>query len=436
MMVLIPPSTMGSWSGSVNNYLVQVLIIGLAIAFVAELISRPVARLQGSAWATVFTRLNRARATATRLGIQLGKGDIEKQFENLKLGLIGWLRYRRVRKILREPTPDRVLRFRSRCAYFRDRLTEFLLRCISLFRPYGIFSLANLRILLLAGAIVVVMDGRVATLKHKLLQLRNAFPWHSIAEWIREWYVLVALIIVVMIVVTRSPLVDRVRARDEAAKDANRLLAQLFGKLSDVERNARKYLDLVEEDRTRLVSNAVLKATGGHFTWAHRTGLAPASWHSRIVSVQLRGQETEMLDRTCKELSDHLAEYYSNGLHTVAFRLTRPVFWSLSSCRLSFSKPDSGDDVRRRFLVDPVAVRQRIENMAKQVTEAERSGCAEACEHLRIEVDEAARSYAAYLDAQLASAHQTLLHLHHVHHFLNKRLHGTIRTRLAGSFVR
>jgi hypothetical protein len=414
---------------------VLVLIVGLGITFVAELISWLVARLGGSAWATVFARLSRARAAATRLGIQPGKGDIEKQFEDLKLSLIGWLRYRRVRKILREPTPGRVLRFRSRCAYLRDMITQFLLRCISLFRLYGIFSLANLRILLLAGAIVVVMDRRVATLKHKLLRLHNALPWHSIAEWVREWYVLLALIIVAMIVVARSPLVDRVRARDEAAKDANRLLAQLFGKLSDVERNARKYLDLVEEDRTWLVSDAVLEATGGHFTWAHRTGLTPASWHSRIVSVQLRGQETEMLDKACKELSNHLAEYYRNGLHTVAFRLMRPVFGSIYSCRLSFSDPNSGDDMRRRFLVDPVAARQRVENLAKRVTEAEHGG-AEVCEDLRIEMDEAARSYAAYLDAQLASAYQTLLHLRYVNHFLNKRLHGTTRTRLAGSFVR
>jgi hypothetical protein len=369
--------------------------------------------------------------------MQPGKGSIEKQFEDLNLGLIGWLRYRRVRKILREPTPDRVLRFRSRCAYLRDRFTQFLLRCISLFRPYGIFSLANLRILLLAGAIVVVMDRRVGTLEHKLLQLRTALPWHSIAEWIREWYVLVALIIVAMIVVTRSPLVDRVRARDEAAKDANRLLAQLFGKLSDVERNASKYLDLVEKDRTRLVSDAVLKATSGHFTWAHRTGLEPDdSRRSRTFSDQLRGQETEMLDRTCKELSDHLAEYYRNGLHTVASRLTFPVFWSLSSCRLRFSDPDSADMMRRRFLVDPVGARERIESLAKRVTGAERSGYPEVREHLRVEMDDAARDYADYLDALLAESHQTLLHLHHINHFLNKRLHGTIRTRLAGSFVR
>jgi hypothetical protein len=114
MMVLIHPTTMSLWNGPVSNNLGLVLIIGLAIAFVAELISSLVARLVGSAWATVFARLSRARATAMRLGIQLGKGDIEKQFENLKLGLIGWLRYRRVRKILREPTPGRVLRFRSR----------------------------------------------------------------------------------------------------------------------------------------------------------------------------------------------------------------------------------------------------------------------------------------------------------------------------------
>ena len=97
---------MSLWNGSVSKNLALVLGIGLGIAFVAELISWLVARLGGSAWATVFARLNRARTAAMRLGIQPGKGNIEKQFEDLNLGLIGWLRYRRVRKILREPTPE------------------------------------------------------------------------------------------------------------------------------------------------------------------------------------------------------------------------------------------------------------------------------------------------------------------------------------------
>lgn len=229
MMASIPPGALGAWSGAIMSRLGQVFIIGLLIAFVAELTTWPLARLQGSARATVSARLNRARARAMRLGIQPGKGDIGKQFKDLDLGLIGWLRYRRGRKILLEPTPGHVLRFRSRCAYLRDMLTQFLIKCVSLLRPYRIFSIANLRILFLAGVIVIVMDHLTGTLKHTLLQLRNTLPWHSIAEWAKEWYVLVALLIVILIVATRSPLVDRVRARDEAEKDTNRLLAQLYG---------------------------------------------------------------------------------------------------------------------------------------------------------------------------------------------------------------
>ncbi len=77
-----------------------------------------------------------------------------------------------------------------------------------------------------------------------------------------------------------------------------------------------------------------------------------------------------------------------------------------------------------------------IETRIKLMTEAEQRGDDRSREHWRIEVEEGARDYASYLDTQLASAYQTLLHLHHVNHFLNRRLHGTTRTRLASSFVR
>jgi hypothetical protein len=164
--------------------------------------------------------------------------------------------------------------FHCRRDYLQDIIQQFLLRCIYLFQPSRrIISVANLRILLLAGAIVVILDEYVGGLKAIMIHLRETVQWHSVVEWIREWYVLVSLVLVALIVATRTPLVDRVRARDEAAKDANRLLAQLYGRLSDVQHCAAEYIKVVNGSRTEVVAGAVLKGSSGRYTWTYGRGL-------------------------------------------------------------------------------------------------------------------------------------------------------------------
>lgn len=417
----------------------QVILFFLLIVAIGEGLPRLWIYLSRSASRTISARLDRARTGAAKLGVRTGNGDLRGQLDKLKrqkLGFVGWLRYVRARKRLLGPTPKRVLQFHSHRNYFQDMIYQFLLRGISLFWPNRIISAANLRILLLAGAIVVILNGQVDDLKTTLIRLREAIPWNSTAEWLREWYVLVSLVVVALIVARRSPLVDRIRARDESAKDANRLLAQLYGRLSDLELCAAEYIKQIDGSRAQLVAAAVLKASSGRYTWSHSSGLTSSA--NSFMTNTLEGWfNKKPVEQAFKELSDHLAVYRRNGLDTVAQRLTLPVSFSLYECCIRFSHPELFNYLRRYFLLDIVSdentlIRTDFEMMNK----AEGRGDDERHEFWKIHTDDAIRDYACSLDGRLASAYVILLHLNHINYFLNRRLHGNTRTRLAGSFVR
>lgn len=268
--------------------------------------------------------------------------------------------------------------------------------------------------------------------------LRIILPWHSIAEWTREWYALIFLAVVILIVFPRSPLVDHIRARDESAKDANRLLAQLFGRLSNVEHCAYWYLEEVDAIRIKIIKMAVLKATNGLYTWTHTDGLKPrANGYLETAPEPLPNEKAEKLDQACRELADHLAEYRRNGLHTVAYRMARPVSCSLDACRIRFDDAEANAYMSPRLLL---GLCDRDFSLAgngpEEIFEAERRGDDECCEQLRIQIDNAARNFACHLDSDLASAYATLRHLKRINYYLNKRLHGNPRTRLASSLIR
>lgn len=442
-MIVALSNTMHITGREINSLLTEFVLIAIAIIVVTEVASVLLRRyLPRSANTTIDARLTRARTAASKIGINIGRGDLLRQFDTLKrqkLGFIGRLRYLRARRRLLGPTSRGVLQRHSRRDYRRDMLCQFLLRFISLFRLNGIVSADNFRIVLLAAAIVAIINEHSAPLKATLVHLRETIPWHSVLEWARQWYVLVSLVIVVLIVARSSPLVDRIRARDESAKDTNRLLAQLYGKLSNVARSATEYIKLVDESRPYIVARVARKATGGYYTWTHGYGLkhyhdrywgnAPEPWSS---------SEAGKLDRACKEIADHLAEYRKNGLHTVANRLTLPVFLSLFECHIMFFRSEfSVEPLRTALLLDPLdKANWQIEDAVKQMTDAKRNGDEEAHELWRTRANGAIRNYADILDGRLVSAYVMLLHLNHINSFLNRRLHGTIRSRLASSFVR
>jgi hypothetical protein len=401
--------------------------------------------LEGHYWSrrassTITTRLDRARKASMELGIQSGKGHLRKRLyklERQKLGLLGRLRYARARGRLLDPTPTKVLRSHSRRDYHRKVICQFVLRPIRLFQPYGIVSVENVCILLLAGTSVMILNQHAAGLNGELAHLRTIIPWHSIAEWTKEWYALISLVVVILIVSPKSPLVDHIRARDESAKDTNRLLAQLYGKLSNVERSAYWYLEKVDANRARIVKMAVLKATNGLYTWTHGEGLAPPANRWETEPEQLPYEESDQLEKACKELSDHLTEYRGNGLHTVAYRMMRPVSSSLFACWITFDNAEMNAGMRTQLLLDQFGRNvPLIGNWVEEMVEAEHRGNDEDRERLRILADNAARDFASGVDANLASAYVTLRHLHRINYYLNRRLHGTTRTRLAGSLIR
>jgi hypothetical protein len=440
-MTIISSRAMPAAGPGITYGLLQVLVVVGIIVALGEFAAWLLRYLPRSASRTISARLDRARAGAVKIGIHTGKGNLRAQLDALKhrkLGFIGRLRYVHARKRLLGPTPKSVLQSHSRRSYYRDMIRQFLLRCISLFRPVGIISAANLRILLLAGAIVMIRDEHISGIKTNLIHLRQTIPWHSFAEWVREWYVLVALVVVALIVATRSPMVDRIRARDEAAKDTNRLLAQLYAKLSDVQHSAAEYIKLIDESRTEMLARTVLKASGGLYTWTYSDGLEPRTDRFRAnMPESWPSEKAERLVQVCKELADHLAEYRRNGLHTVAQRLTWPVFSSLFECRIMFYNTELCIDLPTSLLADFASEANMVfRDDLKMLNELESRGDHESRESWQIHTDNAIREYACRLDMRLAAAYAILLHLNHVNYFLNKRLHGNTRTRLASSFVR
>lgn len=440
-MSIIASSATNTTGHGIISGLIQVLVYGLLIVVVGAFTAWLLTNFRVRASHAISARLNRARTGAAKLGVHTGRGDLRGQLDVLKeqkLGFIGWLRYVRTRRCLLNPTPKRVLLSYSRRDYHQDIIQQFLIRCIYLFQPSRIISAPNLRILLLAGAIVVIQDEHVGGLMAIIIHLHETVPWHSAVEWIREWYVLVSLVVVALIVATRSPIVDRVRARDEAAKDANRLLAQLYGRLSDVQRCAAEYIKIIDEGRTEVVARAVLKASNGRYTWTHGYGLRLSSDLFIVNTPEDRcNKEADRLEQACKELSDHLVGYRRNGLHTVAQRLTWPVFSSLFECNIMFSDAELCAYLRTRLLLDFSGNENTyIRDQLEMITEAERRDEPGRHEFLRSHANDAIRDYACSLDMKLVSAYVTLLHLSRINSFLNRRLHGNTRTRLAGSFVR
>jgi hypothetical protein len=278
---------------------------------------------------------------------------------------------------------------------------------------------------------VLVKQGHILTFTVAQNYLRE------IRQWVSEWFALIALGAVVLIVAARSPLVDRIRARDESAKDANRLLAQLFGKLSDLEAAATDYVTLAERSRTVMISAAALKATSGRYAWTHYSGLESRSWHHDNQPDLWLRKEYQRLDQACKALSDHLAQYRANGLHTVAQRLTQPIFLSLLECGINFFGTDEhAQYLRSRLFNSADEILPQIEQAIKRIIGMEADGSARDFEVIRNRLDDATREWACHLDMRVATAYYTILHISHINVFLNRRLHGTTRTRLASSFVR
>lgn len=420
------------------QFFIAVVVIVVVAGFVSGL-------LEGHYWSrsassTITARLDRARKASMELGIEPGKGHLRERLyklERQKLGLLGRLCYARACGRLFDPTPTKVLRSHSRRDYHRKVIRQFILRPIRLFQPYGIVSVENVCILLLAGISVTIINQHAGGLNGELAHLRTIMPWHSIAEWTREWYALISLVIVILIVSPKSPLVDHIRARDESAKDTNRLLAQLYGKLSNVERSAYGYVEQMDASRAKIVKMAVLKATGGLYIWTRGEGLAPPANRWETEPEYLPHEESDQLEQACKELSDHLTEYREKGLHTVAYRMMRPVSSSIFACWIAFDNAEMNASMRTQLLLDqfnrdiPL-----IGNYVREMLEAEHRGNDKDRERLRIFADNAARNFANGVDANVATAYATLRHLHRINYYLNRRLHGTARTRLAGSLIR
>lgn len=129
-----------------------------------------------------------------------------------------------------------------------------------------------------------------------------------------------------------TPVVDHIRARDEAAKDANRLLGELHGVLERISTELGELRDDLDGNRWRLVSEWVREATGGRYSWQVPAGLCRGDERSYLwtnYSHSMWYFEGDALDKSVSDLEALEKRFQTAGLEAVAERLTWKVRTSL-----------------------------------------------------------------------------------------------------------
>ena len=103
--------------------------------------------------------------------------------------------------------------------------------------------------------------------------------WEWVTSPVPSRLLPVVVLILGLTFVGVSPIVDHVRARDEAAKDANRLLGELLGRLERLEGVFSEWRRQLHDDRWRLVAHWVERSTDEAYRWRHASG-ASSRWSS------------------------------------------------------------------------------------------------------------------------------------------------------------
>lgn len=173
-------------------------------------------------------------------------------------------------RILASDRGDRADRW-ARTEYRLDNLETLGWRLVNGFRPSRVGLMGGLLGWCLTAAIVwrfrpqPAVSGAVAR-ACGYLETHGADLRADVPAFI--------FLIAVAAIVSRTPLIDRIRARDEAAKDANRLLTRLAPELANLARSTRALAEQWSPDGCVLVDALARARTGGEFIWTD-LGLEP-----------------------------------------------------------------------------------------------------------------------------------------------------------------
>lgn len=267
------------WRGDTDNwerygtyFAVTVVAITVAANLLRPALRRLVLAVLPDAATLSFAREHRAEAAASALlpNASLARslvahddGRTSASTDDDRRRRRQWLTARR----LQAPLKERALLGWARRDYAQQRALELVSRATSAFGATNIVRLAMfLRPATLVVSAAMVLWARPLAVASSVEGLLRTV-WDEVNQ-VRPTRLLPLLLLVVGLatVSRRVPLIDRIRARDEAAKDANRLLAELYGRLSGLLTALEEWRNALLTHRHELVRRYVEDSTGHAWT--------------------------------------------------------------------------------------------------------------------------------------------------------------------------
>ncbi|MGA5420688.1 hypothetical protein [Streptomyces lavendulocolor] len=415
------------------------LAIPLKVATVAAILlgTLTVARFMAiKFWTKVSVRVERriwfsdvlecANTIGARVGDPGWRNSLPRSRANLgRKSPMRLLRYSMARRLVKQVSVKKLERMTKR----RNGL-EQLSRI-----PKRVVDFASRRsLVLLASGAAVYQYERPGKIRGDLQIIADGIP--RIAEQ-RTWVPILVLTVGVFAFTRSGSLIDRIRARDEAAKDVNRMLAELLAKLSKLDVALQEVHENIGVYRSAYLDVASGAAESGR-TWSpgfgfesDHYGLRVSLYGRKSLEVLLEEPEFQRLQCALDAVADHLTDIREKGLSSVALRILSPVWEELYNCRLQWHLYHS----TVRYAVGIQHSMLGLAWMKERLETKERHFRRLAKEDARDDgdLDSKLVEESYHLDELILQSRLAHCQLQKIQRFLLKRLHGTSLTKLVSA---
>ncbi len=385
-------------------------------------------------WSRVSARIERrqwfsgAIGSARKIGVGVGAPGWRKRMPRSLGSLEGktparLFHYMRARRLTGQISSRRLERMATR----RNRLemlSELPMRVVRVF--------ARRSVVVLSSCAVVYDHERPGELRGDLGRIAERSV--SLADQ-RTWIPVLVLGVGVLAVSRASPLIDGVRARDEAAKDTNRMLTELLAKLSELDVALREVYGNITVYR-RAYLDEISGVTKSGREWSPQSGFDEvyygfrADWlYGKSLDALVGEGDFQRMRQALDSVGSHLEGIRDKGLSSVAIRILAPVSSVLRDCGLEWHLLyDRNHDLGvTRSYVGMGWLEMRAEAKERVFTRF-MEGSEE--EHV---LDSRLLEESYRVDDLLLRGKLGHLRLRRVQRFLIKRVHGTMLTRLIGA---
>ncbi|GAA2482334.1 hypothetical protein GCM10010393_11260 [Streptomyces gobitricini] len=253
----------------------------------------------------------------------------------------------------------------------------------------------------------------------------------------RTWVPILVLTVGVFAFTRSGNLIDRIRARDEAAKDVNRMLAELLAKLSKLDVALQEVHENISAYRSAYLDVASGAAESGR-TWSPEFGFESDHYGPRVslygrksLEILLEEPEFQRLQCALEAVADHLTDIREKGISSVALRILSPVWEELYNCRLQSHLYHSTS----RYAVGIEYSMLGLGWMKERLETKERHfrRLAKKDDRDDGELDSKLVEESYHLDELILQSRLAHCQLQKIEKFLLKRLHGTSLTKLVSA---